>query len=404
MQFDAIPVALGIEGFRVIATDEREDVVEVAVETMIPAACCSHCGHADGRAKERKPLWIRDTPIRPGKQTWLIWHKRRFTCGRCQRTFTETHSEIPPRATHTLRFDRYLAGRAVETPYAQVADEEGVTFYRIDKAACRAATAMLGAKGFGNPTRLCIDEQSHRRGHVYNTVFSDPDRRRVLELIETRNQRPVQDFLASLPEATRRSIREVVIDMHDPYRRAIENALPGAQIVADRFHVERFIANALDKVRRQLQQSVRIKAKRQRSNPERQLLFRSRHKLLRGKRRLTIRDLDSLAVIFGAYPELQQAWELRWRFRLIYEAPDVAEGRRRLRDWCTEAEESGLVPFVETVAVLRSWEDKVLAYFTSGLTNAYAEGITNKIKVIKRRGYGFRNFGNFRRRVLVQCA
>lgn len=403
MQFDAIPVALGIEGFRVIASDEREDVVEVAIETTIPAACCPRCGHADGRAKERKPLWIRDIPLRPGKQTWLIWHKRRFTCMRCRKTFTETNPAIPPRSTHTRRFDRYLAGRAVETPYAQVADEEGVTFYRIDKAARWAASPVLDGPAFGNPTRLCIDEQSHRRGHVYNTVFSDPDRKRVLELIETRNQRPVQDFLASLPEPTRRSIKEVVIDMHDPYRKAIENALPDAQIVADRFHVERFIANALDKVRRQLQQSVRIKAKRQRSNPARQLLFRSRHRLLRGRTRLTVGDLDSLTVLFDAYPELHLAWELRWRFHLVYEAPDAAEGRRRLRAWCSEAERSGLTPFIEAVPVLRLWEDKILAYFTSGLTNAFAEGITNKIKVIKRRGYGFRNFGNFRRRVLVQC-
>lgn len=52
---------------------------------------------------------------------------------------------------------------------------------------------------------------------------------------------------------------------------------------------------------------------------------------------------------------------------------------------------------------MRSWEDKILAHFDSGLTNAYAEGITNKIKVIKRTGYGFTNFENFRRRVLVAC-
>lgn len=404
MQLDAIPVALGVEGFRVIASDERDDVVEVAVETTTPVACCPDCGHADGRAKERKPLWIRDIPLRPGKQTWLIWHKRRFTCNRCRRTFTETHQEIPPRSTHTLRFDRYLAARAVEAPYAQVADEEGVTFYRIDKASRRAAMALLDAGTFGTPRRLCIDEQSHLRGHVYNTVFSDPDRKRVLDLIETRNQRPVQDFLASLPDHVRGSIQEVVIDMHDPYRKAIENALPGAQIVADRFHVERFVANAVHKLRRQLQQSVRRHTRRQRGNPVRQLLFRSRHRLLRGKSRLSISDLDSLAVVFDAYPELQLAWELRWRFRLIYAAPNADEGRRRLRAWCLDAEGSGLAPFVETVPVLRLWEDKILAYFTSGLTNAYAEGITNKIKVIKRRGYGFRNFANFRRRVLVQCA
>jgi transposase len=114
MHLDVIPVRLAIEGFSVIATDERDDVVEVVIETILPAACCPDCGHATARAKERRNLLVRDIPLRPGKQTWLLWWKRRFACARCGRTFTETHPEIPPRATHTRRFDRYLAARATE--------------------------------------------------------------------------------------------------------------------------------------------------------------------------------------------------------------------------------------------------------------------------------------------------
>jgi hypothetical protein len=78
MQTDAIQLSLGIDGFRVIASDEREDVIEVAIETTLSAACCPGCGHADATPKERKLLWVRDMPLRPGKQTWLIWNKRRF--------------------------------------------------------------------------------------------------------------------------------------------------------------------------------------------------------------------------------------------------------------------------------------------------------------------------------------
>lgn len=52
----------------------------------------------------------------------------------------------------------------------------------------------------------------------------------------------------------------------------------------------------------------------------------------------------------------------------------------------------------------RIWEPEILAYFEARITNTYAEGITNNIKVIKRAGYGFRNFARFRERVLVQCA
>jgi transposase len=92
-----------------------------------------------------------------------------------------------------------------------------------------------------------------------------------------------------------------------------------------------------------------------------------------------------------------------WSFRRIYAASDRAEGQRRLRSWYADVEESGLRPFAVAAAMILKWEEGVLAYFNSRLTNAYAEGATNKIKVIKRTSYGFRNFVNFRRRVLVAC-
>jgi transposase len=161
MHLDVIPVRLAIEGFRVIATDERDDVVEVVIETILPAACCPDCGHATARAKERRNLLVRDIPLRPGKQTWLLWWKRRFACARCGRTFTETHPEIPPRATHTRRFDRYLAARATETPYARVADEEGVS------VSCREPSTRRGAR-----SRTRSAERAGESSHPEQSVDS----------------------------------------------------------------------------------------------------------------------------------------------------------------------------------------------------------------------------------------
>lgn len=395
MQVDVIHLSLGVEGFRVIACDERDGAIEVAIETIVPLACCPSCGHAEILAKERKPLWVRDLPLRPGKQTWLIWHKRRFCCRRCRRTFTETHDEIPPRATHTNRFDNYLSARAIETPYAQVAEEDGVSFYRVDKASRERAECLEEHRVMDPPTRLNIDEQSHLRGQVYNTAVSDPDRRRLLELIETRKRGPLQDFLASLPAATKTSIQEVCIDMHQPYRDAIRSALPHAAIVCDRFHIERMVADVLDKLRRRIQNSV--------PKGDKAPLFRARRKLRKGATRLTLRDLDHLAALFDDHPDLEVAWTFVWDMKRVYAASDRSEATGRLHQFYEDVEESGLLEFVELIQTLRTWETEVLNHFDSRLTNGYAEGITNKIKVIKRRAYGCPNFQSFRRRVLLAC-
>lgn len=395
MQGDAIPLALGIEGFRVIAFNEDEAVVEVAVETTIAVACCPHCGHAKAAPKERKALRARDLPIRPGKQTWLIWWKRRYGCLRCAKTFTETHDEIPSRATHTKRFDRYLSARAIEVPYAQIADDEGVTFYRVDKASRERAQRVLEDRAVAPPTRLCIDEQSHLRGQIYNTVVSDPDHPRVLELIETRKRKPLEDFLACLPDTTKAGIDEVCIDMHEPYRDALRAALPHAAIVCDRFHVERMVSDAVDALRRAIQNEV--------PKGHKSPLFRARRKLRKGKKRLTLKDLDDLAALFDDHPDLELAWSLVWDMKRVYAAPDRVEATIRLRQLYDDAEESGMRVFAELVETLRAWEPEILNHFDSRLTNGYAEGITNRIKVIKRRAYGCPNFHSFRRRVLLAC-
>jgi transposase len=403
MHPDVIPVRLAIDGFRVIASDEREDLVEVVIETELPAACCPDCGYATARAKERRKLLVRDIPLRPGKQTWLVWWKRRFACVRCGRTFSETHPEIPPRATHTQRFDRYLAARATESPYARIADEEGVSFYRIEMAARSDAAKLFSSRAQARPGRLCIDESAHRRGQIYNTIVSDPDAPRVIDMIETRHRRPLENYLVNLPAEVRRGIADVVIDMWEPYRLAIRAALPGSRIVADRFHAERLVSRALDETRRAVQNAVRRTRGREQPSGLKRRLFYARHRLLKGSKRLTIADIDELAALFEQHRDLHNAWELTWSFRRIYLAPTRVDGERRLHAWYEDVAESGLRPFAVAAAMIRKWEEEILAYFDSRLTNGYAEGMTNKIKVIKRTGYGFRSFANFRRRVLVAC-
>jgi hypothetical protein len=109
-------------------------------------------------------------------------------------------------------------------------------------------------------------------------------------------------------------------------------------------------------------------------------------------------DLDKLLPAFGC----GVAWEFMWSFRRIYAAPDLVGDQRRLRSWYADVEESGLRPFAVASVMIFKWEDEVLAHVNSCLTNAYAEGATNKTKVIKRTGSGFRNFATFAG-VLVAC-
>ncbi len=107
--------------------------------------------------------------------------------------------------------------------------------------------------------------------------------------------------------------------------------------------------------------------------------------------------------MFELIPEVGVAWRLKEQFAAIYEAPDRAEAERRLEVWIDHIIEADLPEFTNLWRTLQWWIEPILAYFDDRVTNAFAEGITNKIKVMKRRSYGFRDPVRYRQKVLLSC-
>ena len=105
-----------------------------------------------------------------------------------------------------------------------------------------------------------------------------------------------------------------------------------------------------------------------------------------------------------ALPEIGVAWLLKEEFAAIYDAPERNEAERRLQVWKDHVMISGIGEFIRTwQRTLGAWEEQILNYFDDRVTNAFSEGITNQIKVIKRCAYDFRNPMRYRSKVLLAC-
>jgi transposase len=198
----------------------------------------------------------------------------------------------------------------------------------------------------------------------------------------------------------------VSIDPYEAYRQAILNELPWARIVVDHFHLVRGANTALDSVRRERQREHgrrRPKGARRsgRGASWRQDLYRVRHRLLKANERLTERERRRL---FEREPMIAEAWGLKEAFRAIYRAPDRDEAERRLERFLGAVDRAQLPAFSAFADGVRLWRQELLAYFDEPTTNGYAEGVINKVKVIKRRAYGLPTFDGFRDRVLLACA
>jgi transposase len=393
---------LELADFEVVSTVLVDGWLEVEVASTFPAACF-HCGSVDVVGHGCHVRRIRDRSC--GYPTVLVWRQRRFRCRDCGRTSRERHPALAGQKRISRRFIDQLGDASGREPWIDVARRESVSWWRI------ADAFTIKATGFdpylGPPARvLSIDEASFRRRFFFHTVLSAPEQRRVLDLVPGRNQASALKALSSLPASWKTAVETVVIDLYWPFRKAVEQALPDARIVADKFHVIRVVDNAAQKVRIRHGRRVTVigrdgglaRQHNPRFQPEmwqsRWLFMRRRHALNPGQRH----DLERL---FETHPQVGLAWWLKEAFAEIYQASDRAEAEQRLAVWIDHVNTAGLPELANAWRTISRWTEPILNYFDDRQTNGYAEGITNKIKVLKRRGYRHRNPHRYRAKVLL---
>jgi len=241
-----------------------------------------------------------------------------------------------------------------------------------------------------------MDEIALKKRHKqYVLVLSDLERRYVLAVLPTREQKTLIAWLQTLSTAEKRAIRVVSMDMWRPYRAVVERYLPQADIVADRFHVMKQLNEQLIKARRQIQ--------RQADEATKEALKGSRWLLVRARHSLTEEQAQQLQVALAADADLRTAYLLKEEFYLIFERiHDREQARRFLMAWVFKVQQTNnryLLAFVKT---LRNWWQQILNYFDERISNGFVEGMNRAIRAIIWRAYGFRNFDNFKLQILAE--
>lgn len=243
---------------------------------------------------------------------------------------------------------------------------------------------------------MSLDEIALKKGHDnFVLVIGAPEDSYVVDLLTDRRKETLETWFDHLTPDERTAIQVVCIDMWEPYCLAVEAKLPGVEIVVDRFHVMKNLNHALTLARREIQRHASSEVKEQ--------LKGSRWVLVKNQADLTPEEQEKLNTLYQISPELKTSHQFKEQFRAIFELTDRSEATRQLADWSTRVESSGLKAFQSLVTTLHNWNDYILNYFHERLSNGFAEGMNNKIKLIKRRGFGYTNFDHFRLRVLVEC-
>ncbi len=399
---------LGMDGFVAGAQIEADGEVWICVETTADLAGCPACGvRAVGNG--RRTVRVRDLPA-GDRPVVLVWHKRTWRCVEVAcavASFSEETDGIASRASLTERARAEICRRVGADGHsvAQLATVFGVGWHTAMAAVRDHGRPRVDhLSRLGAPTALGLDETSFLRANQNHptlliTGFVDLDRSRLVDVVAGHSAKAVSDWLDTKPTRWKAGIATVALDPFRGYAKGIRDGLPNARQVIDHFHAIRLANAAVDDVRRRVQQDT-LGHRGRKGDP----LYRIRRLLLVAHERLNQRGWERIeeALRLGdPAGEVGAAYLAKELLRETYAARSPKLARRRLDGFYRHCHQADIEELARLAGTIRPWQTEILAYHTTGLTNAATEGTNLLIKKIKRVGHGFRNFDNYRLRLLL---
>ena len=385
-----IEVLGGWEGYRVgkVERIKGERGEWAIIELRAVPGCggvCDRCGARVREIHERRMRRVRDLPLLD-VQTLLVLERRRVECPRCGPTL-ERLSWLERYSRVTKRMAEAVARLCEVLPLKQVAEFYGLGWDTVKEIHKSWLHRELGPVNLEGVEVIGMDEFAIQKGHRYATVIVEPGRKRVLWVGRGRGREDVRPFFELLGEQGRRKLRAVVMDMSVAYKEEVNEQCPQAKIVYDLFHV-------VAKYGREVIDRTRVdEANRLRVNPAaRKVVKGSKWLLLRNKKNITNRDERvKLKELLAANRKLATVYVMKEDLKHLWDYRYPAWARKFWKDWYLRAVRSRIAPLVKFAKALKNYIEGIIAHCRYRLHTSLIEGINNKIKVIKRMAYGFRD-------------
>lgn len=407
---EVVQALVGLKDVRVLHYRRCGPDVELMIEQVVEQIRCPSCGGAT-QVKERPVVRYVDLPVY-GTPMRLAWRKHRMRCvdvDCSRRSFVlQDHRIAAKGCLLTTRAAKWATvqvggGRTV----SEVAAELACDWHTVNDAVTIYGAALLAAdrKRLTKTRAIGLDETSFVRlsGHAqadYATTVADVEHHQIIDILPSRNYRDVAAFLDKQADDWKARIAFGALDMSNTYAAVYSVILPKAAQVVDAFHVITLANRALDTVRRRVQ-NEQTGHRGRRHDP----LYRARRALLVGEERLDEKAaarLTSLLTLGDPNAEVAITYRVKERLREFYREHHPDTARAMLTELVEHCRRPTMPPELRKLgATLERWFDKICNYHLAQVSNGPTEALNNLIKRIKRIGFGFRNFDNYRIRALL---
>lgn len=414
---------LALDHLKTVKYRETETHIIILAKLEKAASClCEYAGTGFKRNGLTAVQKIYDLPVRR-KRVIIYFQAQRFLCFGCRKPFQSVTNEISDHHRMTARLLSHIQKDSLSTykTFSEVAVETGVKDHVIRNIFTEYVVHLQLTRVIETSNWISIDEVYPTTKYAPRCCISDPLQGRILDLLVD-NSQALAPWLLQLPDKDK--VEVVSMDMCAYYRAAVESLLPKAEIVVDRYHVQKLLNKSLAEVLRILRMSLTATEKNlYMRSPS--LLLKSRHKLKKSREvglesEEPSQDEQTVAHWLENLPDLKTAYDLKEEFSDILNLSEIKEAETRTDVWLDRVREFeqhfyekykrqcdriGERPFGNILKTIPYWKGQILNYvrfkkkFSYKVTNAFAENINRKISGLNVRGYGY-NFEVLRAKIV----
>ena len=335
---------------------------------------------------EVRHLPILDTPV------YLKIRPARYQCEYCEEgtTTTEQYDWCERRSGTTKGLDAYISRCLINSTVADVARKEQIGYKIVESSVNRQINKEVDWSNYKDLNTVGIDEISMKKRHQeFVTIISvrtKDGKLSVIAVLPDRKKETVLEFLKSIPEHLKKTVKNVCTDMYDGFIYPAMDIFGKQAVVVDRYHVSKLYRQPLDNLR--IDEMKRLK--KALSHQEYTKLEGMMWILRKHHECLTEADKEALELLYTHSPLLKSAHSYALKLTHIFNThSNRKDAMAKIDRWIASVEKSDISCFNTFIKTLIKYKFGIVNYFKSRKNSGFVEGLNNKIKVIKRRCYGF---------------